>query len=343
MNPMNHLRELAQEAQQYQLDRGWSDARLCREISHLGSTKTYKRILDPEDALEDLNLDAQLRNYEAAGELIRIRRQSDRPSETEYPDFENITNSLSAVRRALGEDSVARFVVIEGENGTGKDAVRNALLDKWGKITVPVEASELWKESAAIPLLDIINAIDIRRRTDEDSGEKFKVPTYPQARLELIIDELKKRRVILLVNEAHHIGPRGINLIKTLINRTPTVVVFLCIPSLLARLIKSSYEECVQLFGNRLCERVRLPAPGTAEVRLLLERRGVKWDSRATENDAAKSIVADAESFGNWRFVSMVARELREKSAAKAVTIEDFTKAKTAVVSRRCPARYLRK
>lgn len=343
MNTIQHrLRQLAQEAQQYQTERGWSDSRLCKEFGQLGSTKTYKRILDPEDALDDLSVENQLTNYEAALEMIRLRRSSDAAPEPEYDDFSNVQDSIRAVQRALKEESIARFVVIEGENGTGKDAVKNNILRRWDKICTPVEASELWKESAAIPLLDIIQAMDTRRRTDEDSGEKFKVPTYPQARLELIIAELGKRRGILLINEAHHIGPRGINLIKTIINRTQTVVVFLCIPSLLSRLMKSAYEECVQLFGNRLCERVRLKSPPAGEILPLMERRGVTFADTATATAAARSIAEDAANFGNWRYVVQVSRELRAKAAGQPVTLEIFARAKTLVISRRVPSRYTR-
>lgn len=336
------LRDLARDIQTFQTERGWSDARLCKEISQVGSSKTYKRILDPEDELDDLNVENQLRNYQAAAEMVRILAARDHAPEPEYQEFDNIKLSLGAVARALKEDSIRRFVVIEGENGTGKDAVKNAILARLGAMTTMVEATELWKESAAIPLLDIIQSLDIRRRTDEDSGEKFRIPVYPQARLELILAELAKRKTILLVNEAHHMGPRCINLIKTIINRTPTVVVFLCIPSLLSRLIKSSYEECIQLFGNRLCERVRLKNPPADEILTLLDKRGVKFTDAKAENEIARAISEAAPQFGNWSFVIRMCRELRAKSAGKPVSLDTFALAKSTIEARLVPSRYLK-
>lgn len=343
MNNINKLRQLAQQVLDYQIERGLSDSQLSKRVSSIGSTKTYKRILDPDDDLDGLSVDNQLRNFETAVETVNLLRQRDSAPEVEYADFDNITASLAAVTRALSEESIARFVVVQGENGTGKDAVKNAILRKFTKVTVPVEANELWKESAAIPLLDILRALDVRKRADAETGEPFKIPPYPQARLELIISQISDSQTILLINEAHHIGPRGINLVKTLLNNCPRlVVVFLCIPSLLNRLIKGSYEECVQLFGNRLCERVQLKQPPQSEVLQLLDRRGVKFDDRATANDVSARIAELSSQFGNWRYVNRICRELRSKADGRAVTLELFSRAKTLVESRLVPARYMR-
>ncbi len=340
MQTIQKLRQLALEVQTYQTERGLSDAQLYRRVASIGSTKTYKRILDHEDDLDGLSVDNQIRNFETAIETISILRARDNAPEVEYADFDNITASLGAITRAMVEESIARFVVIQGENGTGKDAVRNAVSRKFTKFTCALEANELWKESAAIPLLDILRALDLRKRTD-DAGEPFKIPPYPQARLELIINQIGDTQTILLINEAHHIGPRGINLIKTLLNNCPRlVVVFLCIPSLINRLIKGSYEECIQLFGNRLCERVQLKQPGQPEVQLLLERRGITFEDRATANDISAKIAELSCQFGNWRYVSRLARELRLKANGKPVTLEIYARAKTLVEGRLLPSRY---
>ncbi|GEM_PF-961501 len=330
---IKQLRALARDVQNYQIERGWSDSKICSQIANIGSTKTYKRILDEADPLDQMDVEKQIRSYEAAVELIKARRGKDRPPEPEYEDFANIVDSRAAVARALQEDSIARFVVIEGENGTGKDAVKNALLDKWSKIIVPVEATELWRESMSVPLADIINALSIRRQTE--SGEKFKMPNFPAARLELIIEELKNRKLVLLINEGHHMGPRSLNLIKTLINQTPVVPVMLCIPKLLQRLVSSAYEEAIQLFGNRLCERVRLNAPAEDEILLMFERRGVRFADVQEENLAAQALARESAHFGNWRYIVQVTREAREMGAGKAMTLKTFTEAQTRARSRR--------
>ena len=332
---IQRLRALAREVQNYQLERGLSDAKLCAKVSQIGSSKTYKRILNDDDALDEgMDIEKQLNNYTAAIEYVKILRSFERPPEPEYDDFANIEDSLAAVARAMSEESIARFIVIEGENGTGKDAVQNALLKKWPNIILQVEATELWRESLAVPLSDILNALSLRRQRDGE-GEKFVVPSQPLARLALILEELKKRKLILLINEGHHMGPRALNMIKTLINQTPVVPVMLCIPKLLARLVSGNYEEAIQLFGNRLCERVRLTSPQPDEIALMFERRGVKFDSAATQNQAAATLASEAPGYGNWRFVTQVCREARTACKERALNIGQFTAAKGIAEKRR--------
>lgn len=319
---LNQLRALAREVRNYQLERDWSDTKLCKEIAHVGSTKTYKRILDDDDDLAELNADSQLRNYQAAVEFITALRTKDRPAEPEYEDFSNILNVRAAVGRALLEDEecVARLVIVEGNTATGKDAVRRNLLKVWPKITVAVEATELWRDSLAVPARTIYNALTIVKQADRDTKETPKPPRYPAEILAEVVGTLKERRIVLIINEAHHLGPRGLNMVKTLINQTPTVIVLLCIPALLTRLLSGSYEEAIQLTGNRLCERVYLPPPPADEILTLMERRGVKFADAETKNSAGKTLADESPNFGNWRYVTQVTRKLCEATRRGAVT-----------------------
>jgi hypothetical protein len=329
------LRALAREAKNYQLERGWSDAQTCKEIGQLGSTKTFNRILDEEDPLDELHIDKQLRNYESALELVKALRDQDRIAEPEYEDFTNILDSRSAVQRAVVESTIARFVVVEGENGTGKDAVKNALAEKWKNTVVCVEADEFWRESLAVPIRAILGELSVRRARDEQTGESFRIPRYPADMITLLLEELNKKKITLVINEAHHMGPRGLNIFKSIINKTPTVVVFLCIPRLLTQLVSGAYEEAIQLFGNRLCQRVYLPTPPQDEILLLLSRRGVKFADKLASAHASTKLEAEAPHFGNWRFVNMVCRELVALSRRAPITQIALDEAVNKVKSRR--------
>lgn len=326
---INQLRALAREVHSYQLERDWSDAKLCKEIAHVGSSKTYKRILDGDDDLAELNVETQLRNYQAAVETIHVLRTKDRPAEPEYDDFGNILNAKAAVSRALLEDEecVCRLVIIEGPTGTGKDAVRKHLLRNWPKITISVEATELWRDSLSVPARTIYHALNIVRQADRDTKQAPRPPRYPAETVDEIIASLRERKLVLIINEAHHMGPRTLNMIKTLINQTPSVVVLECIPALLTRLLSSSYEEAVQLTGNRLCERVYLPSPPPDEILLLLERRGITFADAETRNAAAKRLAEEAPKFGNWRYVTQVCRKLYEACRDSRITTKQLGKA----------------
>jgi hypothetical protein len=309
------LRQLAVQAHDYQLQRDWTDTRLCKEIAHLGSTKTFKRILNPTDALEELTIETQLRNYENAITLIEAKSSKDLPPEPVYEDFRNIKAVLRAVASGLKEESISRFVCVEGENGTGKDSSLITMHKRWPRVIVPVEANELWRDSLAIPLADLINTLGVKRRNEE--GEGFRMPMFPAQRYEILVEELRKRKVALAVNEAHSMGPRGLNLFKTLINETPAVIVFFCIPVLLNRLIKTGYEEAAQLFGNRLCQRVRLETPAADEIITYFERRGIRFENTLTANELANRLEEEAPSYGNWAFVKRTARKAVLKGEGK--------------------------
>jgi hypothetical protein len=310
------LRALANEVRNYQLERGWSDSKLCKEIASVGSSKTYKRALDAQDELEDLNLDNQLRNFESAVEIIKSLRSKDRPAEPEYTDFTNVERAEIAVRRAMQEDEecVARLVIIEGQTSTGKDAVKRHLLNKFPNNIVAVEANDLWKSSPTPGHTAVYQALNIIRQADA------KPPRTPSGLLAEIIAHLKERKLVLLINEAHHMGLPGLNMVKTIINATPTIVVLEWIPVGGTRLLGSNYEEAIQLTGNRLCERVLLPTPPGDEILLMLDRRGVKFENVEVRNACAKTLEADAPMFGNWRFVIQVTRKLYEVSKRGAAT-----------------------
>jgi hypothetical protein len=112
-----------------------------------------------------------------------------------------------------------------------------------------------------------------------------------------------------------------------LINQTSTIVVLMCIPALLTRLMSGSYEEAIQLTGNRLCERVYLPSPPADEILMMLERRGVKFADVMTKNTVAKSLAEDAPHFGNWRYVIQITRKLYEAAKKAPVVQATFSKA----------------
>jgi hypothetical protein len=142
---------------------------------------------------------------------------------------------------------------------------------------------------------------------------------------------LKERKLILIINEAHHLGIPGLNMVKTILNATPTIIVLECIPVLLTRLLGSNYEEAIQLTGNRLCERVLLPTPPGEEILMMLDRRGVKFENVEVRNATAKLLEADAPTYGNWRFVIQVTRKLYEASKRAGVTQAVVSKAMSEV------------
>jgi hypothetical protein len=69
-------------------------------------------------------------------------------------------------------------------------------------------------------------------------------------------------------------GPRSLNMVKTIINRTPGEVIMIGLPVLLKRLEMAAYQEARQLTLNRLCERITLSSADKDDTAILLERLG---------------------------------------------------------------------
>jgi hypothetical protein len=330
---LTELRALAQQVRAYQIDRGWSDADLLRKVSHIGSAKPYRRILNERDDLADgMDIDAMLQRFREAIILIDSLRSTDGAVELEYPTFRNITNSKRAIHRALQETGIRRLVVIQGESGTGKDAVMRHCVSNWSNVAFALHATESWRHSVDAPYRALLATVGVNR---ENKGEEFQVSQRPFINEQEIIRRLNARRYVLFFNETHHMGPRGINMLKDIITLTETVVVILTVPTLIRRIEREYYEEARQLFGNRLKERVTLETPAADEIHHLLKDRGAKFADVKSLNLALAQLVEMAPEYGNWSFVVEVARELVKSSAVAPLAEKEVARCLTIIRNRK--------
>jgi hypothetical protein len=65
------LKELAYQIEIKREALGFTKKGWCDRFGQLGSTKTYGRIINPKDELEELDVERQLDNYLAAWEMIQ--------------------------------------------------------------------------------------------------------------------------------------------------------------------------------------------------------------------------------------------------------------------------------
>lgn len=131
--------------------------------------------------------------------------------------------------------------------------------------------------------------------------------------------------MILGIDEGHHIGPSGYNLVKTIINNTRAVVAMTAIPELILRINKQSYSEAAQLFTNRLYQHCRFGAPTSAEALDFMQRRKVKFASAKDANEIAKKVADDAAAFGRWRYLDRCARKAKQQGNGP-FNMESFAK-----------------
>jgi hypothetical protein len=332
MNPTNEitteqevLSGLAEKVAAYQQEAALSDAALCKKFAGLGSTKTFKRILSGD--FSELDIERQTHNYSQVLALIQAERDSGTIVEPDYDDLPHVTAARLAVTDAIAETGNDRLVIVQGETGSGKSSTVRCLKTRWPNLCVQVEANETWKKphtGASAMLNDILTAL---KCSD--------IPVGFNSKLQKTITLLCARKLVLLVDEGHHLGPQSLNIVKTIINSTPTVVVLLVIPTLIHRLEKSAYQECRQLTVNRLSERVVFEGPDRASAAKFIARRGVTFADKKTEDTAVIQVVNTARNYGQWKFVNLVVRRARRDSHGQPMDLEQFIAAQQAVIKTR--------
>ena len=290
------LREIAARFKAYQEANGLSDAALLRLFPDLGAERTYNRILNHD--LKEVDLDRQLVNYKLALAIMEsgAEKRGSRDEEL-YGDFVAVLRTKKALLDTMSQRSIARLIIVEGDTGSGKSCIRRLITEQYQGRVLHIEASTGWADSPAAFSAAILKA----RGTDE-------IPQGSYDREELVVEKLGgARRLCLVIDEAHHLGVRCLNQLKTFINRTPGEFVLLTYPTLWKRLEQRAYHEARQLTGNRLAERIKLKVL-PEDVKKFLARRVPR--SVATLNGHLEQVIdlltATAPRHGNFGFVREV-------------------------------------
>lgn len=306
----SELKSLALRIRDWQDARKLSDNAMLKRYAALGSTTTYTKIL--KGKLEELDLERQLENYRAVVALL----ESEKEDEAEEALYEDLVGPLE-VKRAFLETSrtrsIARFVLVQGDTGTGKSACRKALIAKYGMRFVAVEATVAWGDRPRAMLAAILLAMGVKEIPVSEADCMLKV-----------IGKLNDARRDLAVDEGHHLGPRCLNALKTIINQTPSAVIVFAMKTLWNRLERTAYEEVRQLTGNRLAERIKLELRERDIERILEGRLTI---AKADVKKAALVLMEHAPQRGNLGFVREVCKRANELTDGGAVSFEQVVNA----------------
>lgn len=312
------LQSLALRIKDWQEARQLSVAALLRQYPDLGSDKTFGLLAKGE--FGELDIERWLAAYRSAWALMESLRDREEAAEDIYDDISAVAQLRKALMDILSERGITRVVLVEGDSGSGKTSAATALQRRYGSKVLIVEACDATGESAMSFLGDILTALGV---TD--------MPVHKSTRLQMVQRRLKERRVCLVIDEAHHLRPVNLNLLKTLVNTTPGEFVLLALPNLWRKLEHQAYEEVRQLMGNRLAERIRLPDTlREADVRKLLERR-----ANVSDLASIRAVVEAAKRRGNMQFVTQVARRLRDMGLKEAPSREQVLAAIRQQLNRR--------
>jgi DNA transposition AAA+ family ATPase len=313
------LKDLALRIHEYQVGKKLSDNALFKKFAGIGSTTTYKRILAAE--LKELNLEKQLANYRSVCALIEAIGEELEDAEELFADLLGPLELRRAFMETATQASLGRVIIVEGDTGTGKTKAAAILVQNVGGRFLWLEASVAWGDKPNALLGDLLRAL----------GEK-EMPASTNDRLRQVLHKLKASRVGVVIDEAHHLGPNCLNLVKTLINQTPGEFILCAMATLWNRLERAQYQEVKQLTGNRLAERIKLQLR-ESDVRKLIDRRLTGLNG---EMKAAVAVCMDkAPQRGNLAFVRNVCRRAADAADKDPVTLEIFTAAVAAEVNRR--------
>ncbi len=312
---LRQLSEAATNIDTYRADLGMTKAALLRQYPELGTDRTYNKII----AGDHTQLDLEKWSDAYAHVWRQIKDADSSADDSLIPTLSGpveLCRSYLETRLTKGND---RFILIQGESGVGKTSAIQVMLGKpYGGLMVVVEALDVWKKdnrNTAVPML---------RAIAEELGIKD-LPARRDAIMREVIAKLKGQRRCLVIEEAHHLCPQGLNTLKAIINLTPTIIVATAIPQLWDRLTSSrdTYMEVRQLIGNRLAERIQLTL-STDDIRALLLQRGVVLS--AAELDAVTARLREAaRGNGCLKFCAKVcARFCREVSKGEASSKETF-------------------
>lgn len=313
---------LADQIRYWQTEQGYTTAELLRRYRGLGSDKTFKSICDRR--ISELDAEGWLTKYRAVWAVIEsLTAQAPEAGADEVLTLSGVNAVRMALMPVFVEEGNARLVFVTGDTGTGKTSIARWLLNKFGERLIELECFRAWDDRPNAFLGDVLRALGKPVNKDVTSAAD---------KLRACIEELRVSRRCLLLEEAHHLGPRCLDTVKALINQTPGEFVMFAMPTLWNRLKQSAYEECRQLSGNRLAERVALELKARDIEMFLKARLDIDPQEAAT---AAGLLMHHAARHGNLAFVRDVIARVRKAAKGGPVAVELITQASASEIASR--------
>ncbi len=273
-------------------DRAWA-----REWPGLGSPKTWALILAGD--LSTVSAAAKLPHYRGVLAALASHTKAYAAEEL-YEDLAGAQEVSLAALRLMHHHGKDRLILIEGGSGSGKTSALDVLAaGEAAGAMLRLEADETWK-SNRVAMFQILAGL---------GSSPTEIPAPTGERLDKLIATIsRKGRIIIAIDEAHHVTGAVLNLCKTLLNRTEALLILAGMETLLQKLRASASEEAKQLFHNRLFARIRLSGPDLEGTREFLSRRlRVPGSWRPA---TLTSLATAAAHAGHWSYLRRIVDQL---------------------------------
>jgi type II secretory pathway predicted ATPase ExeA len=280
---------------------GVSMSKMCRDKGL--SLRTFSALAKGD--ADKYNLPGRIAALQAAVASIEAV-----PVTTEPPlnrDLQIVALCEEAIVRAMTHAGLDRVVLILGDTGTGKTTSVRLATEPYGARVVRIEATRVWNDRPRELLAAICEALGAfggRRKKDSELAAT-PAAVRPSAALAEAVRRLNEQRRCLVIDEAHHLGPRCLDTVKTLVNATPGEFVLVALSTLWHRMnAEGVYKEAQQVVGNRLSEVVSLTLVEADAAALL--------SGCVTDPKEVRQATAAAASLGGFAYIRHLAAHLRE-------------------------------
>ncbi len=222
--------------------------------------------------------------------------------------------ALNAVRRCSNEVR-NRLVNYLADTGGGKTVLAGQISATFRESCLSFEATECWRDSYYAVLRCFAEKLELH----DDVSTKLKAETA-------VIDALSVSPRVVVIDEAHYLGPAALNFIKAVLNikAVKNRVVMVAMPQLWARMQSKSWEETRQL-ANRTFTTIRVEKIAAEDVRAYLEAKVPAFAALGKDEAKAVSTVcrAAANKFGLYNTLQAICDELNLEERKDALTVAD--------------------
>jgi len=226
-----------------------------------------------------------------------------------------VTEARDALNMAFAEER-NRIVIVLADTGGGKTTIAKSIERDFSSRTAMVEATETWRNSYLAGIQDISRACGIPEPKNNTRLAQDE-----------LITELKKSPRIIIIDEGNYFGAACLNLVKSIVNQTRSIVVILAMPKLWKTITYARNEEARQL-RNRAAAILEFNKVKLADVRLAMKAAVPNWSSlNGSSEAAAKAITQAANAFGLWNTVFSVADFIVQEAGNGTLTLDIVQKA----------------